>query len=50
MSDITGNWILMGIGLVLMIGPWILYFRLRTKQDEQDESRVRMDEENESNR
>ena len=36
MSEYQLNWLLMGVGLVLMIGPWILYFILRNKEREKE--------------
>ena len=30
------NWILMAVGLVLMVGPWIYYFYKRNNSDDQD--------------
>ena len=30
------NWILMVVGLVLMVGPWIYYFYKRKNSDDQD--------------
>lgn len=30
------NWILMAVGLVLMIAPWIYYFRKRKNEDDRE--------------
>jgi LPXTG-motif cell wall-anchored protein len=31
MAEYGVNWLLMGIGLILMVGPWIYYFARRKK-------------------